>query len=154
MVVTDAYRHLTVPGFKQVVVDKKVGIRHIAKDVEEGKMILQTVAELMLLVGRTDVLNNDDMVLVLERLILAIEKAEYRGKVMLVGPLPEARDRPWFCRDLLEAHRIMGRRLRNLPNWHMCHAGAVLMDDRGIIPQLMDHNSLTLDGRHELLLCL
>ena len=66
-----------------MVVNKKVGIRNIAKDVADGMMILQGISELLLLVGHADVLNGEDMVWVLERLILSLEKIGYKGKVML-----------------------------------------------------------------------
>ena len=60
MVVPDAYRRLILRKYKQVVVDSKTGILHIAKDIRNQMMYVSEVSIVLLLVGRADVLSNNN----------------------------------------------------------------------------------------------
>ena len=62
-----------------MVVDNKTGIRDIARDIRKQVMVLQGVSSLLLLVGRADILNNENMLWVLEGLIQAVEQVQYTG---------------------------------------------------------------------------
>ena len=121
-----------------------------ADDIGRGVMELASVSTLLLLVGRADVLNNEDTTWVLDRLQRNLEQVQYQGNVVLTGPLPLAHDRRMMCQDFKEQHQIMREHLSVCKRIHYTDAGLVMFDDRGIIPQLMDENGLTLDGQREL----
>ena len=136
MVVPDAYRNLALPEFRQVVLDRRVGMRSIAKDILDKKLDLSGVSKLMLLVGRADVLNNEDPVWVLERLITALREVEFEGETIIIGPLPEPHDKRWMCTDCNKAREDMFNYLRCVGKVCISFAGQVICDQRGVIPQL------------------
>ena len=106
------FRHLNIPQFQQVVIDRKVSLREIAKDISTGQMVLHGISRLVLLVGRTDLLNKDDPVWVLERLVQAVKEAQFTGEVVIAGPVPEAHDKLWFCQDMVAAIKKMEKHVK------------------------------------------
>ena len=133
-----------------MVVDEKTGIWQIALDIEKGNLVLQHATRLLLLVGRADVQERRDAVVVLERLVQAVRQQGYSGQVILTGPLPMPRDGEKMCNILQQARMEMKNYLRNVKGIHYTNAGEVLSDKWGVIPQLLDFNGLTLDGCREL----
>ena len=81
-----------LPGFQQMVVDSRTGLRTMAMDISSGRLDLSNTKTLMLLVGRADVLNGEEMSRVLEQLQQALNDVKYSGDVVLVGPIPAAHD--------------------------------------------------------------
>ena len=55
--VPDAFRRINLQNFKHVVVDNRTSIREIASDIQRGLMDLTQVSQLVLLVGRADILS-------------------------------------------------------------------------------------------------
>ena len=145
----DAFRRITVRGFQQVVVDNRTSIREIAADIQKGRMSLSGTTQLVLLVGRADVLNGDGMVWVLERLKQATEMVGFLGTLVITGPLPAAHDRPWMCEEISRAWEQCQNFVENFPNCKFCLAGRVFLDQFGVIPALIDESGLTLDGIRE-----
>ena len=133
-----------------MVVDSRTSLREISKDIANQMMVLHHVSTLLLLVGRADILNNEDMLWVLDGLIQAVNKVEYKGAVVVAGPLPTASDQPWLCKEMKQHRRSFKKFLQEVPNVHFCDAGDVLFDEKGVIQQLLDWNGLTLDGKREL----
>ena len=155
MVVPDAYRHLTIPGFQQVVVDNKTGLSDITHDIERGQTMVQFTKKILLLVGRADMLTStDNIIVVLEWLIQAFKGAQYEGHVIIKGLMPAAYDKRSTCQDFDRIYVQIKNFLKTQPRVHFSNAAQVLMDQCGVIRELLDLKGLTLDGVRELQLAL
>ena len=86
--VPDALRNFHIPQFKRVVVDRRTGVRQIAKDIAAGQMMLHGVSVLFLMIARADFMNNDDPVWILQRLVQAVSQAWFKGWLVVSGPFP------------------------------------------------------------------
>ena len=148
LVVPDAYRHLNIPQFQQVVVDRKASIREIARDIRNGRMKLSGTKRFMLTLRRMDVLNGEDIKWVLEQLVDAVCVAGYDGKVIIAGPVPEVHDRPWLCQEMISAMEKIKDFTSKTDNFSAKPVGLALFDKSGVIPQLLNTHGLTLENCH------
>ena len=146
LVVPDAFRRINLWGYKQVVVDNKTSLREIASDIRRGTMVLCSTVELVLLVGRADLLNNNRFVWVLEQLKEALLWTNYQGTVVLTGPLSAFHDHQWMCNDITLAWTECQDFVRNNANFKFCDTGCQLLDKFGVITALLNESGLTLDG--------
>ena len=113
-------------------------------------MILNQAAQLMLMVGHADLLNNNDFPGVLEHLRKAVDEVQFRGRIIFTGPLPVTHDRAWMCTDMEKAWVGCERFTNKTPNFTFCNAGCALIDQHGVIPVLFSDSGLSLDGITEL----
>ena len=150
VVVPDAYRHVALRDFKQVVVDEKTGILNIAKDISNEQLVLVEVSVLLLLLGRIKVCEHASVARVLEVFSKACARKNFHGRVIIAGPLPSAKDDIKFCKRLCDTHEQWKQALLKHPFIHFCDAGDVLMDQFGVVPQLLDERGLTIDRVREL----
>ena len=148
--VSDAYRHVLLQGFNQVAVDNRTGLMDIVRDVEKGLMVLQGVDTLLLLIGRADVIEGHDVQCVLERMEQVLRSCGFQGRAVLTGPLPAPQDGRRACRKLARERQRVKQTLSTNPMMHYSDAGEILSDEFGIVPQLLNKDGLTLDGRREL----
>ena len=79
-------------GFERVVVDTKAGLLEMAKDIQRGRLKLELYSTVVFTNAWADMLCNEDLVWVLERLQAAIQ--EYRQEnrrrtiIYITGPMP------------------------------------------------------------------
>ena len=150
MVVPDAYRRINLQGFQQVVVDNRTGIEDIARDVELGHMTVVNADLILLLLGRANFLNNVTLTVVLERLSAALTRAGFSGRVVTTGPMPASHDSASWCRQMRRERQAAQERWRGSNSVCVSSAADVLSDEHGVIPQLLDHQGLTLNGVQEI----
>ena len=149
LVVNSAIRGFQLPGFKQVVVDSHAGVQTITKDIIDGKLQVVSLRLLMLCVGRADILDGEEVSVVLHGLQEALNLVAFCGRVVLVGLMPESQDRGWACRKIRKAWECMEWEIEDLPGFEISRAARILIDDRGVVPQLINYNGLTLDVQQE-----
>ena len=150
LVVPDAYRHLNLRRVQQVVVDSRIGSHQIAEDICRGVMHITHISKLVLLVMRVDIMNNEKMMWVLDHLSEALDGTKFTGQVVVTGTVPAVHDRAWMCQKFQQEAEVMKEHLREHKVIHYSDAADVMYDQYGVIPQLLDHQGLMLDGRREL----
>ena len=137
-----------------MVVDRRTGVRQIAKDIAAGQMMLHGVSMLFLMIVRADFMNNDDPVWILQCLVQAVSQVRFKGRLVVSGPFPAPYDQVKMCREITEFSDALKHQAASVKNIEFCDLGSTLYDKYGVIPQLLDYDGLTLDGLHELkLLC-
>ena len=150
MVATAVTGNLFSREFKPLIVDEKVGIEDIARDMERGRMEGFNIKSMVLLNSRADVVKGTDVIVGLERLKQAMKK---RGiDITVVGLIPVAADPERLLTKFVQVTRELEKHFSGDEHLNISTANLCLFDQQNVFHGLVDNNGLTLDGKREFML--
>ena len=146
LVVPDAFRDLNIRGFQQVVVDEKVGLQDLTRDVHRRRIEVGRVTSMLVMVGRADVMFGESVVVFLGGFLEALEGKGFTGKLTVTGPLPKFSDGEQLCKRLAIEREAVFNYAVTHKRFAYSHMGEVLCISNRVIPELLNARGLTNEG--------
>ena len=151
---TDGLEGLCIPGFERIVVDSHTGLKELTSDMSRGRLDLNQYQLIMLNNAQADFLRNDDMQVVLERLLSVIAQQHSEQKVptpvWVTGPMARRHDREGICAALERDSKRMFNFLQGKHTVQYVLLSELFYSDRGAIQSMFnDAGALSWNGIRE-----
>ena len=147
MLVDNLAQGVSLPLFRVVVMDPHTTIKQITDDIHQGIFKINRYREVVIMLGRQDVISKRNYKTALNKLVHALCTFGTHTNFVLTGPLPAFWDNKCIIRDLLHAAVVTKNRINNLPGFRFCDASAWFADRHGVKERYMGPHGITNHGK-------